>query len=658
MHSMQEERAHGKFLPEQSTIPRAEDRSPYVDSLINSARVRLDFYKGFSWEQVWEKLLMEGSRLNEGNPWKWEMAHEFHLKKNLGFWKALGADKTVLSWIGYGVDVCFIATPAPVQFANSKVTSEKYDKFVEEELDRHVKDGLAKKVGSSKVHIVHPMLVVENSAGKRRLCDDMRWANAFQASPSFKMQSLEHDIPELVEPGEVLFTRDLAKAYYKVMMTPRAREFQNRWWKGVFYQMCCLLFGMCNAPFVFTKICRPIVRFFGAALAKLLNFIDDWLLSAKPNEIARLRTFFENVLGRLGWVFNEKGEEGTSVTFLGYIVDSVRREFIVPESKIVKAREQLNFLAEAEKNGKLVRTEMLLSMLGLIGSMRLAIPGVSCWSRELYSPWQGLDPVVGQLPGGQVFSSAGTAPVLCRLSREMVREIRMLDEMLADKNGAPFMKKSLELDLFCDASETGWGSFVLQEEVTGLFTSDLIGRSSTLRELSGLLACLQTTQIERWVRGRSLRINMDSAPAIANLMKGGGPVKEICHVVKELNLRFLELDLTIYFRWLARGTMEMKKADALSKEITYSLKDEPLRELGTAFQCQVLCPQFNAIPNVIAEIVAKGRVCLVVIPVWQAKSWWPQLVLTAKHLFDLCPSNLLFNDKKGTPWEFKLAYFY
>ena len=104
--------------------------------------------------------------------------------------------------------------------------------------------------------------------------------------------------------------------------------------------------------------------------------------------------------------------------------------------------------------------------------------------------------------------------------------------------------------------------------------------------------------------------------------------------------------------------MEMKKADALSKEITYSLKDEPLRELGTAFQCQVLCPQFNAIPNVIAEIVAKGRVCLVVIPVWQAKSWWPQLVLTAKHLFDLCPSNLLFNDKKGTPWELKLAYFY
>ena len=130
------------------------------------------------------------------------------MKKNLGFWKALGADKTVLSWIGYGVDVCFIATPAPVQFANSKVTSEKYDKFVEEELDRHVKDGLAKKVGSSKVHIVHPMLVVENSAGKRRLCDDMRWANAFQASPSFKMQSLEHDIPELVEPGEVLFKSD------------------------------------------------------------------------------------------------------------------------------------------------------------------------------------------------------------------------------------------------------------------------------------------------------------------------------------------------------------------------------------------------------------------------------------------------------------------
>ena len=647
------------FCPSKATIPQEEDRSSFVDSLVNSSRLRLDMYRGLSWEEVWEKLLQEGARLNVGNPWLLELGPEFHLKKNLGFWKAIGADKTVMSWIGYGVDVCFVATPAPVQFGNSRVMSERYENFVDGEIEKHVKDGLAVQVGGSKVHIVHPMLVVENTHGKRRLCDDMRWSNAFQASPSFKMQSLEHDIPELVQPGEILFTRDLEKAYYKVMMAPRARKFQNRAWKGNFYQMCCLLFGMCNAPFVFTKICRPIVRFFGSTLAKLLNFIDDWLLSAEPSKIGRLKTFFENVLNLLGWTFNDKGEEGHSVMFLGYIVDAVKREFSVPECKIVKARGQLRALAETEQKGYLVRTESLLSLLGQIGSMRLAIPSVSCWSRELYSPWQGLAPVVKQLAGGFVVVSAGTAPLWCRLTKEMIGEISMLDDLLAQKNGAPFMKKSLELDLFCDASETGWGCFVLQEEVTGLFSSELIGKSSTLRELSGLLACLKSPQVEKWVGGTSRRINMDSAPAIANLTKGGGPIKELCVVVKALDLRFQELKLTTFFRWLARNTMEMKKADALSKEVTYSLKDDVILELQMAFQCEVLCPRFNAIPNMLADIVTKGRMCLVVIPVWQAKSWWPELVKAAKQLIDLCPTNLLFRNAKTTPaWEFKLAYFY
>ena len=107
------------------------------------------------------------------------------MKKNLGYWKALGADKTVMSWIGYGVDVSFVETPAPVQFANNKLTSARYENFIDEEIHRHVKDGLAKIVGKDEVVLVHPMLVVENSVGKLMLCDDMRWSNAFQATPSF-----------------------------------------------------------------------------------------------------------------------------------------------------------------------------------------------------------------------------------------------------------------------------------------------------------------------------------------------------------------------------------------------------------------------------------------------------------------------------------------
>ena len=85
---------------------------------------------------------------------------------------------------------------------------------------------------------------------------------------------------------------------------------------------------------------------------------------------------------------------------------------------------------------------------------------------------------------GQWVVRAGLAPVVCRLSREMLEEIRMLDYLLSQHNDAPFMGRLLELDLFCDASEVGWGAFIFQTEVSGTFAADLIGKSSTFRELA------------------------------------------------------------------------------------------------------------------------------------------------------------------------------
>ena len=48
------------------------------------------------------------------------------------------------------------------------------------------------------------------------------------------MQSLKEDIPEIVEPEYDMVVKDLEKAYYKVMISPGARKYQCRFWKGKF----------------------------------------------------------------------------------------------------------------------------------------------------------------------------------------------------------------------------------------------------------------------------------------------------------------------------------------------------------------------------------------------------------------------------------------
>src|SRR5688572_4309023 len=65
----------------------------------------------------------------------------------------------------------------------------------------------------------------------------------------------------------------------------RTTKFQSRRTQPGFKSLV-LLFGFCQAPFVFTKVCRVIVRFCGALLIHVLNFVDDFLFSADPSKIA------------------------------------------------------------------------------------------------------------------------------------------------------------------------------------------------------------------------------------------------------------------------------------------------------------------------------------------------------------------------------------
>ena len=47
-------------------------------------------------------------------------------------------------------------------------------------------------------------------------------------------------------------------------------------WFGVFWFSMMMLFGMFQAPLFVTKICRPIVRLFGALKMPVVAFIDAY----------------------------------------------------------------------------------------------------------------------------------------------------------------------------------------------------------------------------------------------------------------------------------------------------------------------------------------------------------------------------------------------
>ena len=194
-----------------------------------------------------------------------------------------------------------------------------------------------------------------------------------------------------------------------------------------------------------------MVRFLGALLVSLINFMDDWLFGAMITEFERLKTLIDKLFIALGWVFNTKGEEGVIVKFLGYLVDASRREFTIPSAKIERAVAAVKLLMTISSEGRQVSLTDLQSLLGTLGSMRLAIQSIPVWTREMFSPWK----------GGAVHEPGATVAITVHMAREM----DMVLTLLQRRNAGPFMSQQWEVDVFVDSSEIGWGATVLGEQV-------------------------------------------------------------------------------------------------------------------------------------------------------------------------------------------------
>jgi hypothetical protein len=236
------------FCPSLPTEPPTHKRIPFVESLLTSPKWKMKRYEGMRISDVLGTVVKEGIELNLGNPWESDQKPYSSLRKNLGFWKAIGADKSVLSWIAYGYQMRFVDTPHRAMFRNAPNTRD-YEEFIESEIKTHLSDGSFVEVKKEDVWVVNPFLVSVNSNGKPRRCDDMRFVNAFMASPVFTMQTLDKDVPNIVLLDDMMITRDLEKAYYKIPIYDESTKFQCFFWKGKYYQSKVLLFGFVRPRF-------------------------------------------------------------------------------------------------------------------------------------------------------------------------------------------------------------------------------------------------------------------------------------------------------------------------------------------------------------------------------------------------------------------------
>src|SRR6185437_12545135 len=138
------------------------------EDLIDAKEVDVRQYAGLEWSAALTKLETESKRLNAGNPFAASKITRDRLRANAGWWKAAGADRSLMSWILYGARLPMFEEPLPLEFGNHPSCAE-HQKFVDQEIAAAVAEGSFVPIREQDVRIVNPISVEPNKSGKLRM---------------------------------------------------------------------------------------------------------------------------------------------------------------------------------------------------------------------------------------------------------------------------------------------------------------------------------------------------------------------------------------------------------------------------------------------------------------------------------------------------------
>ena len=251
-----------------------------------------------------------------------------NLRRNIAYWQnTIMANKSILHIIENGYKIPFFETPEKANLPNNK-SSLKEEKFVFESISEMLKIGRIKEV-IAPPKVINPLSVSENSTGKKRLILDLRYINEHLYKEKIKFDDWKCFKNYLEHMDGYVFKFDLKSGYHHVDVFEEHQTYLGFSWKidniVKFFVFTVLPFGLSTAPFVFTKVVRPLVKYWRFNSIKIACFLDDGLGIGNTFERALEDSIFVlNSLTKAGFNINSEKSvwQPTKVlTWLGIEVD-------------------------------------------------------------------------------------------------------------------------------------------------------------------------------------------------------------------------------------------------------------------------------------------------------------------------------------------------
>lgn len=139
------------------------------------------------------------------------------------------------------------------------------------------------------------------------------------------------------------------------------------------YEFNCLPFGLASAPYVFTKLTRPVLTYLRSRGCISVNYLDDFLIIESTAEQCKDNIdFTSKLLQSLGFIINFEKSLTTPrrvCTFLGFELNSQTSTLGIPQEK----RNKIFLLIRHFKELRQCSIRKLAHFIGVIISICLTV---------------------------------------------------------------------------------------------------------------------------------------------------------------------------------------------------------------------------------------------------------------------------------------------
>ena len=345
----------------------------------------------------------------------------------------------------------------------------------------------------------------------------------------------------------------------------RSRAYVAVEWRGVFYEFCVLPFGLAPACWVFTKINRELVGLWRSRDIRVHPYVDDFCSAVRapdlsdPGALATVASVMEDVR-RAGWLVSETKSQlylTRSLVHIGVGIDLEARSLFVPDKAVAKIRACATKILGCFRR---IPLKLVAKFAGLVNAQWFVLGGLT----RLFSRAAAVLVADTLRTGSWGSHVQGSAQFRRELDFWLGDGFRAFQRGIWEPRGSGL---TLEVP-HCDASDYAWGSWLERtladpelEAHSYLALEDRL-RSSTFRELRGILESLRSFNVQGRLQGKRVLVICDNQ-AVHFVMESGSRHDELQELALELYEFCRAHGVVSSSLWMPRSFEA--RADALSK---------------------------------------------------------------------------------------------